>query len=127
MFIPQSFLLHFHFILLFIYRLEYVFEQSIIFLKNSVFGGEIKRIVFGKCILETRMSKANNAFPSVIHSHSTTSLTRIFKYLSDLLLLSLRPEYYFKCTWLVSGEVSGSILITKCMSTNTNRISPRGN
>lgn len=73
------------------------------------------------------MSKALNAFPSVIHSHSTSPLLGVLINLHNLLLpCPLGPEDYLEGALLVSGEVGGSVLVPEGMSADADGLGPGG-
>jgi hypothetical protein len=71
--VPDLLLLELFFICGLVDSLEGVLEPTVVFLKNGVFGGEIKRILPGECKFEAAMSELLNAFICVVHSNTDSS------------------------------------------------------
>lgn len=128
MFIPYSSFLELFCILFFKNFLENVLELSIICLKNCVLSREIKRNLSLKSIYEARMSKLRNRISCVVHSHTNSTISWVIIDLHHLLFSTiLRGENNFEGTSFFNLKISGSVLITKSMSSNDDWFFPRRN
>ena len=77
MLIPDFFILKLLPVLFFINLLENVFEFSIVFFQNRILSSQVQRILSIQIILKAAVGELNNAFISIIHSHSNSSLSLI--------------------------------------------------
>lgn len=98
--------------------LEDVFESSVVFFKDGVFGGEVEGVVSLQSVLETRVSEGGNGFVSVVHSHSNS---RSFEavYFESLFFRSIfRSKYHFEFSGFFSYEISHSVLVSEGVSSD---------
>lgn len=70
--VPEMFCLKFFLIDCFVETLENILESSIVFFKNSVFGGHVEGIVSFQCISEAGVSECLNGVIVVEHEQSNS-------------------------------------------------------
>lgn len=73
------------------------------------------------------MSKVLDAFIHIVHSQSNPSFTFEFIHFHALLFTFSISENDFKGSWSVNYKISGSVLVSKGMSSNDNWLFPSWN
>ncbi len=77
MLIPKLLFIESLFVVFLVDLFEDIFEAAIVLFKNGVLGAHVKWVVSADCILETAVSKANNRFVSVVHSHKNAGAFKL--------------------------------------------------
>lgn len=127
MLIPYLLCLELFFVLLAIYLLEDILEPSIVFLQNSVLGGEVKWVVPLQREPEATLCELFDAFIGVIHRQSNPSLSFKIVDLHSFLLSAFALEHHLEGSRLIDREIRGLVLIPKCMPSDDNRHFPAWN
>lgn len=127
MFIPYLLRLELFFVLLVVDPFEDILEPSIVFLQNSILGGEVEWVVPLQCEPEATLCELFDAFVGVIHGESNASLSLEIVDLHSFLLAAFALEDHLEGPWLIHSEIRGFVLIPKCMPPDDNRHFPARN
>jgi len=127
MLIPKFFGLEFGLVFLFVNFPEDILESAIVLFKNSVFGGQVERIIPLQRILEAGMCELSYRFIGVVHrEHHASVLKLVYLKISSLSAV-IRDERHDEPTGLLRNKISSTILVTKSMAANDDRLGPARN
>lgn len=124
MLIPNLFAFELCFVLLVVNSFKGVFESTIVFLQNGVFGGQVQRVFSGKGKFEAAMSEFFNTFVSIVHSEAYSTISLEFVDFHPLLWAVITFENDFEGTRFVDSEICGFVLITEGVSADDDRFLP---
>lgn len=127
MFIPNLFSFKCFFVLFIVNLLENIFEFSVVFLQNSVFGCQIQRICPVQGELEGTVGEFFNTLISVVHTHTNASFSLILEDLHFGLFSISSLEKNCKCARLIYFKIGGFVLVSKSVSTDDDRFFPSRN
>lgn len=126
--VPKSFGFKLSFVGRIINVFENVFEESIIFFKDSIFGGHIQGHVSIERKLEGRMSESNDRFFGVIHSNGNSSFSSV---IINFVVLAISGIFSFESnsesSRSIDDEISSFVLIPESMSSDDDRLCPSRN
>ena len=127
MLIPEFLGLKFRLVLLIVNFLENILESAIVLFKNSVFGAQVKRVVSLQRILEAGVGELSDRFVGVVHrEHHATGLKLVNLKISGLRAV-IGDERHDELAGFLGNEVSSTILVTKSMAANDDRLGPARN
>jgi len=127
MLIPESSSIELCFIVSIVNFLEDIFESTIVFLHNSVLGGQVAWVVSDQRIFEAFVGKSSNRFVSIVHSHKNTWAFKVVNLESLCLGTIFWSENNLEFTWSINNGVSSSVLITESMSSDNDWLGPSWN
>mmetsp|Transcript_3147 Transcript_3147/g.5384 ORF Transcript_3147/g.5384 Transcript_3147/m.5384 type:complete len:396 (+) Transcript_3147:1475-2662(+) len=99
-------------------------KPAIICLENGVLGGEVQRPLLGQRVLKARGGKAPDTFVHVVHAHCHTWTVEVVHLIRHRGTAAAGSVGHLHLAWSGHHKVSCTILITKSMPANHDRISP---
>ena len=107
--------------------MEDVFESSVVFLQDGIFCGEVQRVVPFQSVSEAALGKLVYALVGVVHRKSDASLPLEFEHFGCFRFAVFALENHLEGSWLAYHEIGGSVLITKGVSADHDRLLPARN
>lgn len=128
MFIPDFSGFIFSFVIFFVHFLENIFEESVVFLQNSIFSGQVQWVFSIQSVVEACSGEISNRFFGVVHSNTATTTIWVVVDFKFLLWSSISWGINnFKFSWSIDNEISSSVLISMSVSANDDGIFPLRN
>ena len=117
-------LIHPDFIVLLIHFFKNILKPAVIFFQDCVFSGQVEGPFFIDSLIKTRVGKTVNWLIRIIHGHGYAITPEVIHLKNLRFAPVLGGKGNSQSPFSFHHEISGPVLISKCMSADTDRFFP---
>lgn len=125
-FVPQFLVFELFLVFFIIEFLEDIFESSVIFFEDGVFGGKVEGVVAVEGELEAALCEFSDALIGVVHRHAYSSLSFEGVNFGFFFFSALSLEDHLEGSRFLNSKVTGFVLVSEGVPADDDGLLPTG-